>query len=329
MDNFMDKLAQKFNAQEMIKANAQAEANEMQKLQEQVAAYESILQDMRKLNYKNSELTDKIYALVDESINKVQGSQPAGADNSEVAANLSDSIMVALDEAISNLDTAFGTALNESVSGALMVPVDQMKQSTQAVSGSVAQVRQIAEDVKVSADEMRYITADLKESTEGLISSNEELKSTVKTSVDNALLAIRRENREIADHLEYIRTSVETINKPDPAEEHLKIEREQLKEQREMEKEEARIAREEENRKQIEELFRQSDDFVHKENVKVYRNVQAVVVDELKSQTEGLTKHNRELYAKLKATNIAVVISIVFGAVNLLFIILYIFGIIG
>ncbi len=329
MDNFMDKLAQKFNAQEMIKANAQAEANEMQRLQEQVAAYESILQDMRKLNYKNSELTDKIYALVDESINKVQGSQPAGADNSDVAANLSDSIMVALDEALSNLDTAFGTALNESVSGALMVPVDQMKQSTQEVSGSVAAVRQIAEDVKISADEMRYISADLKESTEGLRTANEELKSTVKTSVDNALLAIRRENREIADHLEYIRSSVETIHKPDPNEESMKLEREQLKEQREQEKEDARIAREEENRKQIEELFKQSDDFVHKENVKVYRNVQAVVVDELRSQTEGLTKHNRELYAKLKATNIAVVVSIIFGAVNLIFMILFIFGIIG
>ena len=29
MDNFMDKLAQKFNAQEVIKANSQAEAAEM------------------------------------------------------------------------------------------------------------------------------------------------------------------------------------------------------------------------------------------------------------------------------------------------------------
>mgnify|MGYP003308009501 CR=1 FL=1 len=329
MDNFMDKLAQKFNAQEMIKANAQAEANEMQRLQEQVAAYESILQDMRKLNYKNSELTDKIYALVDESINKVQGSQPTGTDNSEVAANLSDSIMAALDDAISNLDTAFGTALNESVSGALMVPVDQMKQSTQEVSGSVAAVRQIAEDVKISADEMRYISADLKESTEGLRSANEELKTSVKTSVDNALLTIRRENREIADHLEYIRSSVETIHKADPNEEAAKLEQEKLREQRELEKEEARMAREEEGRKQIEELFKQADDFVHKENVKVYRNVQAVVVDELRSQTEGLTKHNRELYSKLKATNVAVVIAIALAAGNLVLMVLYIFGIIG
>ena len=59
MDNFMDKLAQKFNAQEMIKANSQAEAAEMKKLQLQVAEYEKILQEMRKLNYKNAELSER------------------------------------------------------------------------------------------------------------------------------------------------------------------------------------------------------------------------------------------------------------------------------
>ena len=80
MDNFTDKLAQKLSAQEMIKANAQAEANEMRRLQEQVAQYEAILQDMRKPNYKNSELTDKINALVDESINKVQVSHVEGEE---------------------------------------------------------------------------------------------------------------------------------------------------------------------------------------------------------------------------------------------------------
>ena len=60
MDNFMDKLAQKFNAQELIKANSQAEAQEMKKLELQVAEYERILQEIRRLNYKNTELSDCI-----------------------------------------------------------------------------------------------------------------------------------------------------------------------------------------------------------------------------------------------------------------------------
>lgn len=391
MDNFMDKLAQKYNAQEMIRANAQAEASEMQRLQEQVAAYEGILQDMRKLNYKNSELTDRIYALVDESISKVQGIHKSDEETGELAASLSDEIMKAVDEALSNLDSTVGTALNESVSGALMVPVDQMKQSTQEVTGSVAAVRQIAEDVKTTADEIRYATdmvrtsaddvtnsalevrnsvegmqtavaevrssadevkesmeqmrstvhgvmistedmkistEEIKATTEDLKHSNEDLKSSVKTSVDNALLTIRRENREIADHLEYIRSTVDTIQKPSAEEEMRKAEEEQRKLQEEQQKEEARIAREAENKKALEELFRQSDDFVHKENVKVYRNVQAVVVDELKNQTEGLTKHNQELYTKMKSTKAMVIIAIILGLVNVVLTVLSIFGIV-
>ena len=75
MDNFMDKLAQKFSAQEVIKANSQAEAAEMKKLQLQVAEYEKILQEMRKLNYKNSEISDRIDGLFGESANKIQGLQ--------------------------------------------------------------------------------------------------------------------------------------------------------------------------------------------------------------------------------------------------------------
>ncbi len=391
MDNFMDKLAQKYNAQEMIKANAQAEASEMQRLQEQVAAYEGILQDMRKLNYKNSELTDRIYALVDESISKVQGIHKNDEEAGEVAASLSDEIMKALEDALSNLDTTVGTALNESVSGALMVPVDQMKQSTQEVSGSVAAVRQIAEDVKTTADEIRYAsdmvrtsaddvtnsalevrnsvegmqtvaaevktsadevkesmeqvkdtvrgvmistedmkisTEEIKATTEDLKHSTEDLKSSVKTSVDNALLTIRRENREIADHLEYIRSTVDTIQKPSAEEEMRKAEEEQRKLQEEQLKEEARIAREAENKKALEEMFRQSDDFVHKENVKVYRNVQAVVVDELKNQTEGLTKHNQELYSKMKSTKTLMFIAIAIGLANIVLTVLMIMGIV-
>lgn len=45
----------------------------------------------------------------------------------------------------------------------------------------------------------------------------------------------------------------------------------------------------------MKELLKQSDDFTHKENVKVYRNVQAVVVDEVKKQTEAMAAQTEEL----------------------------------
>ncbi len=44
----------------------------------------------------------------------------------------------------------------------------------------------------------------------------------------------------------------------------------------------------------LDEKFARSDDFLHKENVKVYRNVQAAVADELNKQTEELKKSQKE-----------------------------------
>ena len=59
----MDKLAQRFNAQEIIKANSQAEAQEIGRLREHLRAYDDCLQEMRKLNLKNVETAEKAQLL--------------------------------------------------------------------------------------------------------------------------------------------------------------------------------------------------------------------------------------------------------------------------
>ena len=45
----------------------------------------------------------------------------------------------------------------------------------------------------------------------------------------------------------------------------------------------------------LEEKFQQADDFVHKENVKVYRNVQAAMTEELRKYTESGKNGNTEV----------------------------------
>lgn len=196
MDNFMDKLAQKFSAQEVIKANSQAEAAEMKKLQLQVAEYEKILQEMRKLNYKNSEISDRIDGLFGESANKIQGLQ------------------------------------------------------------------------------------------------EEETK----------LLATLR---NLTDEQTRIRE-----------EELARKEAERTEEQQKAEEQKQQIA-------SLEERFKQSEDFVHKENVKVYRNVQAVVVEELKRQTEGLVLENQKLHSRMNRVVIFSVLAMVFSAAGIILQILF------
>lgn len=190
MDNFMDKLAQKFNAQEVIKANSQAEAAEMKKLQLQVAEYEKILQEMRKLNYKNSELSDKIDGLVGENANKIQGLQEEETKLLSVLRNLTD------------------------------------------------------EQTRMREEELARKEA-------------ERVEETKKTEEQKQQLV------------------------------------------------------------ELEERFKQSNDFVHKENVKVYRNVQAVVVDELKNQTEALLQENQKLGKKLNIVLVFSVLAMVFSTAGI------------
>lgn len=84
MDNFMDKLAQRFNAQEMIKANSQAEAKELERLRQQTGMYDEHMKEMRSLNLKNVEiaeqitqLTTQIQKLTDQAVEKIAGMQDA------------------------------------------------------------------------------------------------------------------------------------------------------------------------------------------------------------------------------------------------------------
>lgn len=56
-----------------------------------------------------------------------------------------------------------------------------------------------------------------------------------------------------------------------------------------------------EMKKQLEEAFRQSEDSFHKESVKVYRNVQAAMAEELGKQTEALTTAQKESGKKQRA----------------------------
>lgn len=196
MDNFMDKLAQKFSAQEVIKANSQAEAAEMKKLQLQVAEYEKILQEMRKLNYKNSELSDKMNGLVGENANKIQGLQEEEIKLLSMLRNLTDEQVRMREEEIAR------------------------KEAERAV------------DEKKSEEQKQQLAS-------------------------------------------------------------------------------------------LEERFKQSDDFVHKENVKVYRNVQAVIVEELKNQTESLFAENQKLLTRLNIVTILSIFAVVFSAAGIVLQILF------
>lgn len=74
MDIFMDKLAQRVNAQEIIKANSEADAARMEQLQRQVERYEAGLQDMQNCNAKSAELSEEMKTGLDSMLGKMDES---------------------------------------------------------------------------------------------------------------------------------------------------------------------------------------------------------------------------------------------------------------
>lgn len=196
MDNFMDKLAQKLSAQEMIKANSQAEAAEMKRLQMQVAEYEKILQEMRKLNYKNAELSDKMEAMIGDNAGKIEG----------------------------------------------------MKE-----------------------DEHKLVTA-LRDLTDEQTRNREaELEKKEAERLERELAETKKHKSQMQDISEL-----------------------------------------------LEKKFAYSDDFVHKENVKVYRNVQAVVVDETKRQAEEAQAQYQRLNTKVNRVMLFSILSMAASIVGII-----------
>ena len=70
MDNFIDRLAQKFIAGEVIRANSAAEERELKKLREQVAEYERCLQEMRKIQLTNTQSAQNLHDMMIENASK-------------------------------------------------------------------------------------------------------------------------------------------------------------------------------------------------------------------------------------------------------------------
>lgn len=203
MDNFIDRLAQKFIAGEVIKANSVAEEKELKRLREQVAEYEKCLQEMRKIQMTNTQTAQNLHDLMVES-------------------------------------------------------TESFRKITQE---SVTKIS----DLQLEADVQKA-----------------EAKKAVETAVTTM------------EHME---------------EKALKMQETALELTAALEK----------NQKEVAEWFKQADDFLHKENVKVYRNVQAVIVDEVGNKAETIIKAQEENSKKYsKPVLVFAVLGFVMAVANLL-----------
>lgn len=196
MDNFIDKLAQKFTAGEVIRANSAAEERELKKLREQVAEYERCLQEMRKIQMTNTQSAQQLHDLMVES-----------------------------SESIHKL-------------------------------------------VKESLDKIAGIQLE-----------TESQKAEANKSVEKATVTVEEMETKVVEMQQTVANLITSLEK---------------------------------NQKEISDWFKQADDFLHKENVKVYRNVQAVIVDEVGNKADAIMKAQEE---NVKKSNKPVLIFAIMGFV--------------
>lgn len=88
MDTFIDKLAQKKNAQEMIRANSAAEAAKMAQMQNQLKSYDEIMQEIRKVNLKTSENVENVRKVLAECMEKLEGLETGSRNDGNVEQEL-------------------------------------------------------------------------------------------------------------------------------------------------------------------------------------------------------------------------------------------------
>lgn len=176
MDTFMDKLAQKLNAQEMIKANAAAEAAELARLREQTAEYEALLNKVKESGEKSIEGAGQI--------------SRSATQMAQVTEQISRSAA----------QVEQGAAQVEHSAAQISTSADKLGQSAEQISQSAAQVEH-------SARSIENTTAKTGELIAAGIAKIEEIQAAgLDTEALNALLEELKklqisQNEQLTDHV--------------------------------------------------------------------------------------------------------------------------------
>lgn len=169
MDSFMDEIVQKFTPQDMIRANAAAEAAEIESLEkqltlfrEQMDKYDDCLQEMRKLNLKNIESAQDVQQLADkagEHIGKTAEESLAGirqmineslakieeikghADNTEEITGVVREVQTKTEEIIKNLEDYLHTDNVKVYRNVQAAMAEELDARTQELKGELQKVQ--------------------------------------------------------------------------------------------------------------------------------------------------------------------------------------------
>jgi len=247
MDTFIDKLAQRLTAQEMIKANSAADAEELHRVQGQVKQYEAYLDEMQNISTSIVAALGRL-----EHAEEISGEM---VDRLEHASVASASMLERLEGAVESALQAINRMEHmQGISSELTELADKLEHAQVASAAASERIEQVIGTGIEQLEHAGVAAAAASEKIDRVVSAGIEKLQHTEVNTDGIN--------------ELVRTSIGKIREAQQDHENMQA------------------------------LFRDSvnsqnetiSDFVHKENVKVYRNVQAVVVEEAAKQTENLEK---------------------------------------
>ncbi len=355
MDNFMDKLAERYNAQDMIRANEGAEKDHLQSLEDQVEAYEAVLQEMRKLNYRNTELTEKMYALVDESLAKVSTLKLEAAGNGSVDSEalrieMNEVVTKAVSEAVGSVDDLkAGVAdLSEKLTkldkldeldadlSEKLTKLDKLDELDAGISEKLTKLDKLdgldaslsdedkeklkkldlLDNIDTAGSDMKAAMVELYAAVKTARNSIAEVKNS-QTLISEGQASLQKESMDRLAHTadEITRLSMKLDNvlgKIGELDE--KVDNKDSSEGMDNEK--------------LEGFFRNNEEFMHRESVKVYRNVQAVINDKADKLAENEDLSSKTLSSKIGRVHFAAICALIISLADLVLAVLRILGIV-
>nr|MBQ8252188.1 hypothetical protein [Lachnospiraceae bacterium] len=328
MDNFMDKLAKRFNAGELIQANGEAEARENQRLREQMSEYDKVIQEIRRLNLKTIEVSEQVSQMAACSIEQIESYEPGAAvlDNSEAIDELKESLglirenLFSMEQRIIQACAQQESYDNQDEFISLSRKVDE---NADAVSRKMGES---AEEIKKQFEDAIY-------RLEASIRQMETSFGQIEASVSRVELGNDTNQRMVEGSIRNLEQMLaEKLDKPSDDGEMLAAINAVLSEQAQAQQESAKQIKEMivNVRLYMDDVQKHIEDYVHREDVKVYRNVQAAVGEQLSIKARDMNDHMDQIEKELqknKGVKTMVILAVLFSGASLLIQVLQMLGI--
>ncbi len=270
MDMFMDKLAQKLNAQEIIRANTAADTEELNRLKNQVAEYNECLKRLRSLIDEGTEKLrgaqtggESVERLVAESLEKLQSVRQDNTGLEELGKKLEElgtKLEGRLAELESRMDRQPGELAGklDELGGKISRQPEELGKKLSVLEGKIAgQPEELGKKLSV---------------LEGKIAGQPEEFGKRLLELEKRLVQSGGSGRELRESLERLEQNVT---------------------------------------ERLDGTTAAVDESIHKECVKVYRNVQAVVMEESEKQAKTVGSAMEEVGATGKKLGTILGISVV------------------